>query len=319
MLIALIQAALVACGTFRTEIYREETLYRYKEACQRYKQGDYDAAQDDLEKVIEMDPNYGPAHAALGNLALIVEDYKAALEHYRKAVAVNPELEADLQPLILVAGAHRQRDPLRKAGVGLDQVYPLIMSERLADLGSLLEKDVPLLLLANDTMSITPGKLGAMRGKAAEMAHPEVTPVRLRLFLGYLLFAGQNDDALAAVMIQSALPQVKGPDRQEAWVVLGQLFERQEDLDMAVDAFLAAVDAGLPMSAVAHHLARVYRVDLDSVLPVATGPAQTSPGLASMGMEIRSHIPARPDLATGSLSGPIANQAAERQGGQFAF
>ncbi len=319
LFIALIQAVLIACGTLRTEIYREETLYRYKEACQLYKQGDYDAARSDLEKVIVMDPHYGPAHAALGNLALIGEDYPAALEHYRKAVAVDPELEADLQPLIMVAGAHQQREPLRKAGVGLDQVYPLIMSERLADLGTLLDKDVPLLLLANDTMGITPGKLGEMRGKAAEMTHPEIASVRLRLFLGYLLFSGQNDDAMAAVMIQSALPQVEGPERQEAWVVLGQLFERQEDLDMAVDAFLAAVDAGLPMNAVAHHLARVYRVDLASVLPAATGAPQTAPGLVPMGMEIRTHIPARPGPATGGLAGPIEIQVTERQEGQFSF
>ena len=73
---------LQACSGLRTEIYREETLYRFNEACKLYKQGDYNAARSDLEDVIALDPDYGPAHAAMGNLALIGEDYSGAPVSY---------------------------------------------------------------------------------------------------------------------------------------------------------------------------------------------------------------------------------------------
>ena len=319
VLSSLILTTLSACSTFRTEIYREETLHRYKAACKLYKQGDYENARIEFEKIIGMDPDYGPAHAALGNLALIGEDYHGALEQYQKAVAVDPELEADLQPLILVAGAHKEREPLMKAGIALDQIYELIMSDRLDELETLLEKDVPLLLLANDTMGITPGRLGEMQRKAVEIADPEKGSARLRLFLGYLLFSGQVNEQVAITAINSAVPKTTGPDRQEAFIVLGQLHERQGEANKAVDAYLAAVDDGLPMREVAHHLARVYRVDLASVLPAAMGQEQTAQGPEPMGMEIRSHIPARPGPELGALAEPKEIRITERQGSQFSL
>ena len=196
---------LQACSGFRTEIYREETFYRYNEACKLYKQGDYKAARSVFEDVIALDPDYGPAHAAMGNLALIEEDYSGALRHYQEAVAVDSEYEAELRPLIMVASAHNEREPLQKAGIGLNQIYPLIMADRVAKLEVLLAKDIPLQLLANDTMGITPGRLGELQRKVAETAGPLSGSVRYRLFLGYLLFSGQSDDALATAMIQSVI------------------------------------------------------------------------------------------------------------------
>jgi tetratricopeptide (TPR) repeat protein len=316
---SLIITTLCACSTFRTEIYREETLHRYKTACKLYKQGDYENARIDFEKIIGMDPDYGPAYAALGNLALIGEDYHNALEHYHKAVSVDPELEADLQPLILVAGAHQQRQPLLKAGVGLAQVYPLIMSGRSAELEALLEKDVPLLLLANDTMGITPGRLGEMQRKAADLADPKKGSVRFRLFLGYLLFAGQISDQGAITLINSAVAQAAGQDRQEAFIILGQLLERQEQANKAIDAYLAAVDEGLPMTEVAHHLARVYRVDIASVLPANDEPAEALSEPEQMQIAIQSYIPARPVPELGPLAEPKVIQITERQGSPYLF
>jgi tetratricopeptide (TPR) repeat protein len=190
-LVLLLQAALWACRGLRSEVYREETFYRYNEACKLYKQGDYETARSGLEDVIALDPDYGPAHAALGNLALIAEDYALALAHYQKAVAADPELEAELRPLVMVAGAHKERQPLQKAGVSLEQMYPLIMEERRAEAEALLAKDIPLQLLANDTMGITPGKLGDLQRKITEIADPSRGSVRYCLFLGYLLFSGQ--------------------------------------------------------------------------------------------------------------------------------
>ena len=310
---------LQACSGFRTEIYREETFYRYNEACKLYKQGDYKAARSVLEDVIALDPDYGPAHAAMGNLALIGEDYSGALRHYQKAVAVDSEYEAELRPLIMVASAHNERAPLQKAGIGLNQIYPLIMADRVAELEALLAKDMPLQLLANDTMGITPGRLGELQRKVAETAGPLNGSVRYRLFLGYLLFSGQSDDALATAMIQSAAGEAAGRDRQEALVVLGQLYERQGKANTAVDNYLAAVDAGLPMTDVAHHLARIYRVDIESLLPPKDTEAEDTEQAEPMGIEISILLPSSETADLGSVAERKDIQAAERTGSRHTF
>ena len=318
-LVLLCQAALWACRGLRSEVYREETFYRYNEACKLYKQGDYETARSGLEDLIALDPDYGPAHAALGNLALIAEDYALALAHYQKAVAADPELEAELRPLVMVAGVHKERRPLQKAGVSLEQMFPLIMKERRAEAEVLLAKDIPLQLLANDTMGITPGNLGDLQRKITEIADPSSGSVRYRLFLGYLLFSGQKDDALATALVHSAAGKATSRDRQEALVVLGQLYERQGEANAAVDAYLAAVDDGLPMTDVAHHLARIYRMDIAGILPPIGAPAEDAEAPEPMRIEISTHLPAAPAPDLGSLTEAKDVHIAERQGSRDTF
>jgi tetratricopeptide (TPR) repeat protein len=318
-LVLLLQTILFSCSGLRTEIYREETRHRYNQACKLYKQGDYQTARSELETIIGLDPYYGQAHAALGNLALIGEDYPSALIHYQAAVAVDPELEAELRRLFMVARAHKEREPLQKAGVGLDQMYSLIMADRTAEVEALLDQDIPLQLLANDSMGITPGKLGELQHKIAETADPLMGSVRYRLFLGYLLFFGHIDDALATAMIQSVLDEVSGRDRQEAWVILGQLHERRGKANEGVDAYLAAVDAGLPMTEVAHHLARVYRVDIESILQPIEEPADDAVSQEPMRIEISTHLPSPPGPELGSAADAKNPHLIERLGSPYTF
>jgi Tfp pilus assembly protein PilF len=318
-LVLLLQSILFSCSGLRTEIYREETRHRYNQACKIYKQGDYQTARSEFETIIGLDPDYGQAHAALGNLALIGEDYAGALAYYQEAVAVDPELEADLQPLIMVAGAHEERAPLQKAGVGLDQTYQLIMADRRVEVEALLAKDIPLQLLANDTIGITPGRLGEMQRKLAETANPMIGSVRYRLFSGYLLFYGQNDDALATAVIQSAVDDAAGRERQEALVVLGKLYERQGKANAAVDAYLAAVDAGLPMTDVAHHLARVYRVDIETIMPPKAAPADDASPRETMRIAISTHLPSPPVPELGAVSDGNNIHLIERRESPYTF
>lgn len=315
----LLQAVLWGCSGIRSEIYRGETSHHYEAACKLYKQGDYETARSGFEDVIALDPDYGPAHAALGNLDLIAQDYPEALVHYQAAVAADPELEIELQPLLMVARAHKERAPLQKAGISLNHLYALIMAERMTEVEALLQKDIPLQLLANDTMGITPGRLGELQRKVGETADPLNGSVRYRLFLGYLLFYGQTDDALAAAIINSAAKDATGKDRQDVLVVSGQLHERQGEANAAVDAYLAAVNAGLPMADVAHHLARVYRVDIASILP----PKETSEEYVAppepMRIEMSTHLPvaSAPDL--GPVSEARVLKITERHGSHFSF
>jgi tetratricopeptide (TPR) repeat protein len=318
-LVLLLQTILFSCSGLRTEIYRNETRHRYNQACKHYKQGDYQTARAELETIIGFDPDYGPAHAALGNLALIGEDYPRALIHYQAAVAADPELEAELRSLIMVARAHKEREPLQKAGVGLDQVYPLIMADRTAEVEALLDQDIPLQLLANDSMGITAGKLGELQHKIAETADPLMGSVRYRLFLGYLLFFGQIDDALATAMIQSVVDEATGRDRQEALVIMGRLHERRGKANAAVDAYLAAVDAGLPMTEVAHHLARVYRLDIETIMLPQAAPDEDASPQKPMRIEISTRLPSPPVPELGAVSDAKNINLIERRGLPYTF
>jgi len=315
----LLSYVLWGCGGLRSEIYREETAHGYKAACQHYKQGDYEAAKSGFDNVIALDPDYGPAHAALGNLALIREDYPGALTHYQAALTADPELETEVQPLIMVASAHKARAPLQKAGVTLTQIYPLVMADRTAEVEALLEKDIPLQLLARDSMGITPGKLGEMRAKIAEKADPLKGATRYRLFMGYVLFFGETDDAKAAALVESAVPQALEKDQQEAFVVLGQLRERQGEPNAAVDAYLAAVDAGLPLTDVAHHLARVYRVDIESILSPKDTPAEDTVPPAPVRIKVATHLPPPPVVDLGAVSEPRDVQSTVGTGSRNTF
>jgi len=308
-----------ACGGLRTEIYREETLHRYQGACKLYKEGAYTRAGEGFEAVLSMDPDYGPAHAALGHLALIREDYPDALLHYRAAVAADPELEADLQPFIMVAQAHKERAPLKEAGISLNQLYPLIMGDRRAEVEVLLNKDIPLRLLANDTMGITPGRLDEMQHKIAETADPLAGSVRYRLFVGYLLFYAQTDDDLATALMGGAAEEAPGRERQEALVVLGQLHERRGESNAAVDAYLAAVEAGLPMTEVAHHLARVYQVAIETILPSKDAAEEETAPPEPMGVEISTYLPPSRTADLGAAALPKEIKPAARTGSQNTF
>ena len=318
VLMAILLTASWSCSGLRTELYREETLHLYQGACKRYKEGDYKAAGSGFESVIAMDPDYGPAHAALGNLALIREDYLDALAHYRHAISVDPQLEADLHPFIMVALAHKERAPLQEAGISLDKLYPLIIEDRQSELETILAEDIPLLLLAGDTMGVTPGRLGEMQRAIAEKVDPLTGSTRYRLFAGYLLFVGQTDDDLAAALIGSAAGQFTGRKRQEALVVLGQLHERQGEVNAAVDAYLAAVEAGLPIGDVAHHLARVYRIDIASILPAKGSPTLEAVPPVPMRIDIAVHLPS-PQAIRGTLTTPKTVRMAKHAGAPDTF
>lgn len=286
----LLALCLSGCGSLRTEFFRGETRYIYNNGCQQYMQGDYNTARKTFEKVLALDPDYGPAHGALGNLALIGAAYELALTHYQKAIQVDPDLEAGLRAFIAVATASAAREPLTKAGVDLNRVYLLMMADKQVELEALLSNDIPLDLLASDTLSITPSKLGELQLKAASTADPERGSARYRLFMAHLLFYGRTDSTLAVALVEQAAPHAKMADRQKAYVLLGQVYERRKDFNLAVDAYLAAVNAGLSVNAIAQHLARIYNVDIESVLSENKTP-QPVPALPKT-LKIEVSLPA---------------------------
>jgi tetratricopeptide (TPR) repeat protein len=321
LLVVIVILAIVACTGLRTEFYRGETRFLYEGGRQSYSQGDYDAAGHAFESVLGIDPDYGPAHAALGNLDMIGEDYQAALIHYRQALKADPELVPEIKVLMDVASVHVARAPLTDSGIDLGQVYDLIMADRQSDLVALLEEDIPLDLLAADTMSITPDQRDELQRKIVTMAQPGVGNPRFRLWAGYLLFWVQTDDVLAAALLEDAGSQVQGHDRQQAMLVLGHLYERMGRFSLAVDRYLGAAAAGRPMAEVAHHLARVYRVDLETILSAAVDTEAVPPPHEPVRIEISGFLPKppTPPAIRGDLVTPINIEDLQAQESPYAF
>jgi hypothetical protein len=86
-----------------------------------------------------------------------------------------------------------------------------------------------------------------------------------------------------------------------------------------VDAYLEAVDAGLPMTDVAHHLARVYRVAIETILPPeSAGKEETAPP-GPAGIAISTYLPPSRTAELGAAALPKEIKPAERTGARNTF
>lgn len=267
ILLLLMVFMFAGCTHMRTEFYREETKHLYETGCQLYKQGDYENAQLAFEEAVSLDPDYGPAHAALGNIAMISEEYEDAYAHYQSAVKHDPELKKELLPFLMISDMHKSREPLTRVGIELSDIYPLLMEDKNDELETIFKKDIPLELLAKDTVSLTPGQIGELQFKTSGIA-PQVTgSVPFRLFLAYLLFYSGQYESENLKLLNSLAQDATGVFSQDTFVLQGRLKERVGDNSGAVDSFVAATDAGKPLAEVAHHLARLYQVDIKTIIP----------------------------------------------------
>jgi tetratricopeptide (TPR) repeat protein len=256
-----------SCTQMRTEFYRNETQYLYEMGCTHYKQGEYETAQKVLEELITLDPDYGPAYAVLGNLAMIDEQYELAYDRYQLAISHDPELEKDILPFLMVSTMHKARKPLIDSGVDLAMIYPLMMDEKILEIETLLEQDIPLEILAKDSVSITPGQLGELRAKGAELVPKMEGFANLQLFTAYLLFYGDGNESIVEELLSTMIQAAHGSEKQETSVLMGRLQEKQGNYIAAAKWYLAAVQAGAAIEDVAHHLAKIYQVDLETILP----------------------------------------------------
>ncbi len=307
-------AVLIVCGLIftgctqvRTEFYRNETGHLYKVGCSLYSQGDYAAAGEIFQELLLLDPDYGPAYVSLGNLAMINERYELACDYYERAVAHDPELEKDVLPFLAVGTMHRERKPLVDRGIDLATLYPLLMENRIDEIEVLLAGDIPLELLATDSATVTPGQLGEMRGVAVKSAQDQTLSDNYQLFLAYLLFQAEAHEPVVEALLARMLLTAGGAVKQEAHILMGRLQERKGNNAAAVQYYLAAVSAGSTLESVAHYLAKIYRVDIDTILPSQSGTQTENEGAGTSS----SGTPALPISASaGKTTRPEVDETA---------
>lgn len=257
---------LASCTLLKSEFYREETKHLYQTGCIAYKEGNYSDAKKLYQHVIELDIDYGPAYAALGNIAIVEKDFEAAHAYYEKAIEYDPELKSQIFPLLFNSKIYKTNQPLIKAGVSLASIYPLIMADKQEELEILLAKPLPLALLAKDCLSITPGELAEIRAKVADTFANRSGSINYQLFTSYLLFHDDRHDEQVVKRLLELIPVISMDDQQEANLVLGQLFLRSNHKDKALFHFLASLDAGNDIENVAPFLSQLLKLDEQALI-----------------------------------------------------
>jgi len=256
---------LCGCGSLRTEFYRSETRYRYNYACQLYKQGDYRKARHAFEDVLTIDPDYGQAHSAIANIEFVEGNYQQALARYSTATKVAPELERSLRPYIQAAVLKVVRAPLESAGVGMLQVYQLMVAGEITEVENLLSKDFPLHMLAKDTAILTLPQINELCRRVLNEDSLINGSVRYQLFWAYFLFFNHERPDHVIYLIESTVRSAEIYDQVRAYEILGKSRERMGDLNLAVDAYILAFKSGLPSSTANKHLRRIYNDDTVSI------------------------------------------------------
>ncbi|MDQ6958062.1 MAG: tetratricopeptide repeat protein [Mariprofundaceae bacterium] len=96
---------LQACSSYslREEFYRGEVKYQFELGDKLYKQGKYKEATAAYMKISHLVPDNAEAHAAIGNAYLALGDRENALQNYRRAIVLKPELENALEPALAYA------------------------------------------------------------------------------------------------------------------------------------------------------------------------------------------------------------------------
>jgi tetratricopeptide (TPR) repeat protein len=113
------------------EYLRMETNYAKTDSKPVVKISDYEMIMSDLEKVIELVPDFSYAHYNKGNILAMQKDYRAAIVSYDRALELNPNLAAAYYNRGLMhvyLGNNRQGvHDLSKAGeLGLYSAYNII-------------------------------------------------------------------------------------------------------------------------------------------------------------------------------------------------
>jgi tetratricopeptide (TPR) repeat protein len=72
------------------ENYAQKIKEYYELSERKFEQKDYIGAQADLNRVIQLDPNYAQAYKNRGGVKVILKDYQGALSDYNRAIQLDP-------------------------------------------------------------------------------------------------------------------------------------------------------------------------------------------------------------------------------------
>jgi tetratricopeptide (TPR) repeat protein len=262
---SLLICILSGCSSVRTEVFRNETRHLYMQGNKAYQGGDYEQAAGFYSRVIKLDPGYARAYVGLGNIALISKDYKKAKKHYRHAVTLSPQLKRKIMALLFESSVQAGSSVLKEWELNLQKICELMDKGQFQKVDRALSTNVPLDLLAEDSGSMLLVNLCECREKVAKRVRKGDGSARFMLFAGYALSVVDGKAHAAVQAFELATASGSREDKKKAYLALAGLYNRMDEKDRAVDAYLKAVDAGVSMETVAPALAALYGLPVEEI------------------------------------------------------
>lgn len=209
---------------------------RHTTAWQWLQAGDLRAAERNFASAIKLSPDFYPAEAGLGYVALAREDEKEAVEHFDRAVVANPRYAPALVgrgEALLALGEREMALKSLEAAVSADPALSALRSriEVLRFRG--VQDDV-----ADARKAAEAGQLAAARTRyeRAITASPQ-SPFLYRELAAVERREGNLTSALQHALKASELD----PTEPRSHVLLGEIYEAQGDVVKAAESYRAAV------------------------------------------------------------------------------
>lgn len=174
--------------------------HELEESVKAYKSGDLRGSVTHLEKVLAIDPQYYPAHNALGTLYVRLHEYQKALGEFEETTAAEPRSAQELHNLsatLLLLKRYAEAETTARAVLQIDPrraTTRYVLGCALVDQGRITSETVELL----------------------QQSSAEVPNARLVLAHA-LIKQGKNDEAKAELHAYLATPNAPGKDDVQKW------------------------------------------------------------------------------------------------------
>jgi len=253
------------CSRVRTEVFRNETLHLYRQGNVAYRSGDYDGAAEFYTRVIKLNPAYARAHVGLGNVAVLNQDFPEARKHYQSAMELEPQLKPEVTARLSEVAISPQSASLPASGIDWHKVCRLITAGQFRALDKLLSKYISLdfSIMASGSMPAT--HMAPCLDRIEQRVQTGKGSAAFMCFAGYALSVSDKTVYSAAAAFEQAAAAGDRNEKKKAYLALAALYDRIEDKDKAVEAYLKSVAAGVSMETVATELAALYGVPVEVV------------------------------------------------------
>jgi tetratricopeptide (TPR) repeat protein len=178
-----------------------KVVHEWEQSVKAYKSGDLRGSATHLEKVLAIDPQYYPAHNALGTLYIRLHEYPKALGEFEKATAAEPRSVQELHNLsatLLLLKRYAEAETTARETLQIDPMRATtryVLANALIGQGHVTDEVVELL-------------------KQSSAGVPNA-----RLVLAHALISrGRKDEAAAELHAYLATPNAPGKDEVQKWV-----------------------------------------------------------------------------------------------------
>ena len=212
------------------------TLERHKAGWQWLQIGDLKAAERNFAASLKLTPDFYPAEAGLGYVALARKDHDAALEHFDRAVVANPRYAPALDgrgDALLAAG---QRDTALKSFEAAAAADPTLQS---------LQSRIDVLRLRVLQDDVAAARKAAESGKLADARQAYLQAIAASpqspFLYRELAAVEKQDNDLAAALVHAQKASELDPSDARALVLTGEILEARGAFDAALQTFSAAL------------------------------------------------------------------------------